>query len=49
MTSKSALNLAIVFDVLDLEIDQDIDKSAVGCYVTVGKRLLDVLVLNDLE
>jgi hypothetical protein len=32
-----------------LDIPEDIDKSTIGCYVSLGKRLLDVLVLTDLE
>lgn len=39
----------ITFDVLDVEVDEKIDKSTIGCYVTVGKRLLDVLVISDIE
>jgi hypothetical protein len=38
-----------LFDVLDLQTEDKVDKQGIGCYVQVGKRLLDVLVLSDLE
>jgi hypothetical protein len=37
----------VSFNVIDMEADDDVDKSTVGCYVSIGKRLLDVLVLSD--
>ena len=39
----------MLFDVIDLELEEKIDKSGIGCYVSLGKRLLDVLVLSDIE
>jgi hypothetical protein len=37
----------VSFNVIDMEADDDVDKSTVGCYVSIGTRLLDVLVLSD--
>jgi hypothetical protein len=39
----------LVFDVIDIEGEGTQDKSSIGCYASMGKRLLDVLVISDME
>lgn len=40
----------IALGVLDLETkDRNIDKSSIGCYVYHNGRLLDVMVISELE
>ena len=48
MSSNFPTN-ALTFDVVDIQLEERVDRNAIGCYVSVGKRLLDVLVLGDLE
>jgi hypothetical protein len=39
----------LMFDVIDIKIPNCPSKSKIGCYAALGKKILDVLVISDLE
>ena len=41
---KVYLNL----EILDLELTKPVDKDTIGCYVSVGDRLMDVVVFSNI-
>jgi hypothetical protein len=38
---------SLLLDLIDFDLDNATDKSALGCYVFKGKRLIGVLVYKD--
>ena len=39
----------VTLDVLDIEMEREIDKAGVGCYISKDNKLLDVLIIADIE
>ena len=39
----------VTLDVLDIEMEREIDKSGIGCYISKDNKLLDVLIIADIE